>query len=250
MKPTSYHCRILLQLTVFTAAFLFPLTAAAQPSGKYRSAPNSLAIYMYQGDGIESVPVPADITVQFSGDPTSTLVATIHEPIIGDRATGEDYPIVEEFPMVVAGTPTTDGLSFDGDLLGTQYLFDWTFELAVNGDLFWSGEVFWAGGRYEHTTIDNVRLIPLAPGDYSENGKVDAADYAVWRKLAGQTGIGLAADGDGDNQVDRDDYLIWRANVGQRSTRGSLLDAAVPEPTGWLLAVATLPAVLRRRARK
>jgi hypothetical protein len=178
------------------------------------------------------------------------LTAVIHEPIIGDRASGMDYPIVDEFPMVVTGLPSTDGRSFRGDLLGTQYLFEWTFELAANGDLLWSGEIGWTGGRYEETTIDSVRLIPLTAGDYSENGTVDAGDYTVWRKTAGQTGIGLAADGDGDNQVDQDDYLIWRANVGKRSSSGSLAGAAVPEPAAWALAAAAMPAILRRRARK
>ena len=36
---------------------------------------------------------------------------------------------------------------------------------------------------------------PIA-GDYNKNGVVNAADYVVWRNSMGQTGWGLAADGD------------------------------------------------------
>jgi hypothetical protein len=251
MNFTSKYGRILFWLSLFSTPFVLPHIADAQVSRKYRSAPSALAIYMYQGDGIESVLLPADITVRFSAEAqTSMLTAVIHKPIIGDRATGIDYPIVEEFPMVVTGLPSTDGMSFEGRLLDTQYHFDWSFELAANGDLLWSGGVAWFGGRYEETAIDNVRLIPLTPGDYSENGKVDAADYAIWRKSAGQTGFGLAADGDGDNHVDADDYLIWREHIGQSTSTRSLASTTVPEPAAWALAVAALPAVLRRRARK
>jgi hypothetical protein len=42
-------------------------------------------------------------------------------------------------------------------------------------------------------------------GDYNHDGTVDAADYVVWRKSLGQTGAGLAADGDFNNVVDAAD---------------------------------------------
>ena len=43
---------------------------------------------------------------------------------------------------------------------------------------------------------DTASLTVILDGDYNANGVVDAADYTVWRDSLGQTGMGLAADGD------------------------------------------------------
>ena len=53
-------------------------------------------------------------------------------------------------------------------------------------------------------------------GDYNQDGTVDAADYVVWRKGAGSTGLVpfSGADGNGDGQVNALDYQKWRANFG------------------------------------
>ena len=55
----------------------------------------------------------------------------------------------------------------------------------------------------------------VLPGDYDGSGTVDASDYLIWRKTLGQTGPGLAADGNSNNQVDPGDYDIWRAHLGE-----------------------------------
>jgi hypothetical protein len=61
------------------------------------------------------------------------------------------------------------------------------------------------------------------PGDYNNNGVVDAADYVVWRKTNGtQAG-----------------YNLWRTNFGRTSGSGSSL-TAVPEPSNFLLALVAL----------
>jgi hypothetical protein len=70
---------------------------------------------------------------------------------------------------------------------------------------------------------------------------VDAADYVLWRNTLGQSGAGLAADGNGNNTIDTGDYNVWRSNFGRSAlTSGAGASAAtvVPEPaTGWLLAL-------------
>jgi len=98
-------------------------------------------------------------------------------------------------------------------------------------------------------TFENFRIVdPLAivPGDYNEDGLVDAADYTVWRDNVG--GTGPAGDGTGDDllgapdgDVDEFDYQYWRASLA-----GTLPGAAVsaqqnvPEPgTAGLLMIAT-----------
>ena len=51
------------------------------------------------------------------------------------------------------------------------------------------------------------------PGDFNQDGVVDAADYVLWRDTQGQTGTGLLADGDGNQVVDQADYNLWRSQL-------------------------------------
>jgi hypothetical protein len=93
-------------------------------------------------------------------------------------------------------------------------------------------------------TANEVTLyvVPSITGDYNGNGTVDAADYAVWRNMLGQTGPGLGADGNGDDAIDKFDYDVWRTNFGRTSGSGSTdaLNFAVPEPTTGLMTMALL----------
>jgi hypothetical protein len=60
---------------------------------------------------------------------------------------------------------------------------------------------------------------PGVTGDNNEDGKVDAADYVLWRKNDGtQAG-----------------YDAWRANFGRTADAPPLFDVTVPEPTSWML---------------
>jgi len=84
----------------------------------------------------------------------------------------------------------------------------------------------------------------LTAGDYDQNGKVDAADYDVWKSAYGAaaTPTGSGADGNGDGIVDAADYSIWRDNLGASvftsGMGGGARGAIVPEPQiHWLVAV-------------
>ena len=59
---------------------------------------------------------------------------------------------------------------------------------------------------------------------------IDAADYVLWRNTLGQTGTGLAADGNGDMVVDQGDYQVWWDNFGQSSAALEQSVSPVPEP--------------------
>ena len=79
------------------------------------------------------------------------------------------------------------------------------------------------------------------PGDYNQNGLVDAADYVVWRDSVGQIGAGLAADGNGDRQIDAADFNVWRSHFGATVVAATAITLApVPEPATSLLLLTVL----------
>lgn len=89
---------------------------------------------------------------------------------------------------------------------------------------------------------------PTLVGDFNADGKVDAADYVVWRDTDGST-TDLRADADGSLKVDIVDYMRWKEHFGQTAGSGLGAGAAVPEPTSavlMLMGLATLG--FRRRA--
>jgi hypothetical protein len=87
-------------------------------------------------------------------------------------------------------------------------------------------------------------VLTTMPGDYNADGKVDAADYVVWRKALGR-GTSLA-NGDDTPGVGQDDYARWRAHFGQ-STPGLGSSSDVPEGTSLLLMLVGLSQLLLRR---
>ncbi len=95
------------------------------------------------------------------------------------------------------------------------------------------------------------------PGDYNDNGVVDAADYVLWRKTEGTTGEGLAADSNNDNIINGDDYTAWRDVFGNdrhdghhHHGSGAGLSAAIPEPATLTLLAMALFAPLGLRGRE
>lgn len=95
--------------------------------------------------------------------------------------------------------------------------------------------------------FDNLRLVNLtAPltGDYNQDGRVDAADYTIWRHSLGST-TDLRADGNLNGVVDAADYDLWRANYGATlgSGAGAIASAAVPEPTTVVLLIMAVSGV-------
>jgi len=95
-------------------------------------------------------------------------------------------------------------------------------------------------------TLDELPMLPwsvLAPaaGDYNGDGAANAADYIVWRKSAGQTGLGLPADSNLDGRVDSLDFDFWRSRFGHSSGSASASSSngspssGVPEPTAIVL---------------
>jgi hypothetical protein len=54
-------------------------------------------------------------------------------------------------------------------------------------------------------------------GDFTLNGNVDAADYVIWRKLYGASGVTpySFADATGDGEIDQEDRAVWQSHFGE-----------------------------------
>jgi hypothetical protein len=85
-------------------------------------------------------------------------------------------------------------------------------------------------GFFLNATVNYVGTAPGIAGDYNNDGRVDAADYVLWRKNPGAFGGDPAG------------YNTWRTNFGRTSGSGASLDGAagVPEPMTCCLACLAL----------
>jgi hypothetical protein len=75
-----------------------------------------------------------------------------------------------------------------------------------NGDTFSVIDI----GAYEYNPGG-----PALLGDYNMDGRVNAADYVLWRNTEGDTVAPYGgADGNGNGMIDAGDYQVWRDNYG------------------------------------
>jgi hypothetical protein len=85
------------------------------------------------------------------------------------------------------------------------------------------------------------------PGDFNEDGKVDAADYVVWRKLGNNV---LPNDNGVATSAER--FNLWRANFGEMAGGGGGTGSgAIPEPGSLVLMITAggLMSAIRPRRR-
>jgi hypothetical protein len=144
---------------------------------------------------------------------------------------------------------TIDGSSLSADGIRYSTAGAGITTTAVSG----LGNSFTVSGMPGRTNY--LFLIPRRlPGDFNDDGRVDAADYTVWRRSLGENfANGSGADADGNGQINDADYSIWRANFGNSESGlgGSHSSTAIPEPGLWmLLAVAFITALSFRKRPK
>lgn len=115
---------------------------------------------------------------------------------------------------------TFNFLSATGGISGT---FDVTNLPTLAAGLVWLV-------NYDNPTFAQLVVVESIPGDFNQDGTVDAADYIMWRKTDGtQAG-----------------YDTWRAHFGETvgggAGAGGSDNLAVPEPTSlaWLLLAAAI----------
>jgi hypothetical protein len=119
-----------------------------------------------------------------------------------------------------------------------------TFENVTNGY-----DVTYGGGMITLLSVS----VSLA-GDYNDDGKVDAADYVLWRNNVGAPAGTLSNDIDGGT-IGPAQYTTWRVNFGESTGAGTSVagasppQAAVPEPANLVLLMFTAAGWCRQRRR-
>lgn len=121
---------------------------------------------------------------------------------------------------------------FSGSFSGTEFI-----------DNFGDGHLYFSSQKTNTTMTVNlselsieVEALANLPGDFNEDGSVDAADYTIWRDNLGNTVTPYTeGDADGNGIVDNADYDLWVTNYGATSASTSSKINAVPEPISMLL---------------
>jgi hypothetical protein len=114
-------------------------------------------------------------------------------------------------------------LSAAGGVTGT---FNTTNLPSLAAGLAWSVS-------YNPTTVQLSVVQVGIPGDYNNNGIVDAADYVLWRNDGP-----LANEIDTPGTVNNVDFTAWRSRFGNSgSAAGATANTAVPEPAPFVLLV-------------
>jgi hypothetical protein len=104
-----------------------------------------------------------------------------------------------------------------------------------------------AAGPTNRTYDQNVVYINAlpggVPGDYNNNGIVDAADYTTWRDHLGQTFALQNRDSTASGAISQADYTFWKNHFGQHAGSGALSGGAVPEPSTFVLCLSAVAAM-------
>ena len=197
------------------------------------------------------------ILTEFSGLAGTVTEAHLHGPtdevFAGTAGTITPLPAPDGFPTGVTSGAYTSASSTSTSRRRTtprSWLPTGLSSVARCRRLF---DALGAGKAYFdiHTTAfpaGEIRgFVVDVPGDFNDDGIVDAADYVVWQKTEGTIGEGNPADADNSSVVDEADYLIWRESFG--STRHDRHEhhhgagagqVAIPEPASFAITAIAL----------
>jgi hypothetical protein len=151
-----------------------------------------------------------------------------------------DVPVATISSGQVARNRFVDIHFFDitGAQAGDQFAFS-----AMKG----AGDPDWSSVGISGFTFD---IFPAAavPGDYNNDGTVNAADYTVWRDHLGQT-FQLDNEGAGqtEGQVTSEDYDFWKSQFSAGGGGASAIGVPEPATAGLLFVAAALGGLARRR---
>ncbi len=209
-------------------AYGFDNAAYVYYNGMESTAIDDVAPYVVAQSYDESA-VPT-IYVEFSEDVSNALSVYFLELI--NTTTSEQIPFAN-IELTYDAATNTASFTFPGYPDGMLPPGDYTAMIYGSlPDLFGNQM-----GTETPLSFTVATVPPTLPGDYNQNGEVDAADYIVWRKTLGATGLPVnsGADGDGDGEVTQADYQVWRGHFGETLPlpgAGSMTppDAAIEQP--------------------
>lgn len=170
-----------------------------------------------------------------------------------DRA-GEDVTLNHAIASLEYGDSAPWPSGVDGDAIRLKHLASppgdpsgWARARGAYADPegYQAAEVFGPSGLVDQAGGDEGSpghiwpdIDPPLPGDYNDDGSVDAADYTLWRD-----GDPLPTETVSAGQNDAADYAVWLANYGAPAVAASV---AVPEPgAGIVLGIAVVLSGLR-----
>lgn len=218
----------------------------AELAGKYFYADFVHSNIFALADFDRDTPLAAYSGTNFNHDPTTNLAA------LGTRttlATGDINSLWNTLvydradPSYTAALGAAFGIgrvvSFGEDNAGNLYLVDFG---GVRGNPNFGNDYPNAG------TGQIFKIVPSVPGDYNDNGVVDAADYVVWRDRFGQNYVlPNEVPGVTPGVVTADDYEAWKARFGN-SLSGSGASSSVPESSTFAVVLsAAVGCIIRRR---
>jgi T5SS/PEP-CTERM-associated repeat protein len=164
------------------------------------------------------------------GSGSITLELADTDPIdgFGQLAVGGTAQVSGDLTVaLVEGFAPSAGDSFQIILAATRSGFFATETLpALGGGLDW--DVVYSPNSVVLNVVSTATLV----GDYNDDGIVDAADYAVWRKLNNTAG---PLPNDPTPGINDGDYTQWRAHFGDATPGGGSGGANVPEPSAAII---------------
>lgn len=182
-----------------------------------------------------------DITyaIHFDLNSANDLVAKLdgysQEYVLTANGSGTDQ--YHMFDLYSAPGSNVATFRFDGQVLGEWNGIQsghapgvnarWGFEdSASQGEIFFQ-EIEFGDGPPPAINFD--------PGDFNQDGLVDAEDFLRWQAGYGmQTGAtALNGDSDGDFDVDGSDFLAWQTSFGSGGSRILNSGTGIPEPSSF-----------------
>jgi autotransporter-associated beta strand protein len=146
----------------------------------------------------------------------------------------------------VAGLLTLNGGSINVSMAEGGEFFPGVYPIidyeTLNGSLASLGTPIGPEGfDYELVTtgsrLDLVVSVAGIPGDFNDDGAVDAMDYIIWKKLR-DTEADLPNDGDLPGPIGSAHYALWQQNFGRsEGDGGGQGGSEVPEPAAAVLIV-------------
>jgi hypothetical protein len=171
--------------------------------------------------------------------------------VLGGFGPGEIWQITFGRPVVAFGWDSKQ--DFDGDWLvgGVAIAYpNPTFFGVVDDSSAGFTTIRMTGWDSTFGTDNYVYAFPGVPGDYNNDGSVDAADYVVWRKNVGGPANSLPNNADG-GPIRAAHFDTWRANFGMaESGSAARSHGTVPEPTSYLILIVATSTVIFTRNRR